>query len=69
MQVKHEAIPMNWVQGSFDLNMDAAEVLHFTPTGHSIPVTYREAGKPAVLVTRDVYASIVTDVKKLCRGQ
>ena len=70
VNVKHEAILMSWVQGSFNLNMDAAEVLHLTPTGHSIPATYREAGKPAaVLVTREVYATIVTDIKQLCRGK
>lgn len=68
--VKHDAIPMTWVQGSFDLNVDAAEVLHFTPNGHNIPATYRAAGKDSgVQVTREQYATIVRDVKKLCRGK
>ena len=68
VDVKHDAIPMSWVQGSFDLNSYVAEVLHFMPIGHSIPATYREAGKQTVqMVTREVYAGIVHDVKKLCR--
>lgn len=69
MLVKHDAIPMTWIQSAFDLNEDAAEVLYFTPTSHSIPATYTEVGKDLVQpVTREVYANIVHDVKKLCKG-
>ena len=45
MDVKHDAIPMSWVQtacDTFDLNtVHAADVLHFTPTGYSIPASHR----------------------------
>ena len=90
MDVKHDAIPMSWVQtasNTFDLNaVHAAEALHFTPTGYSIPTSHRFVfhPPPAVLaaisaqpektevrtqaVTRELYAGIVADVKKACRG-
>ena len=68
VQVKHNAIPMTWVQRAFDLNSDAAEVLHFTPVGYSIPATYRQSGTEGVPVTREVYAHIVDDVQELCKG-
>ena len=70
VRVRHHAIPMSWVQGSFDLNVDSAEVLHFTPSGHSIPAIHRAVGTiSAMSVTREVYATIVDDVKKLCHGK
>jgi len=44
VQVKHDAIPMTWVQRAFDLNFDATEVLHFTPVGYSILASHRHEG-------------------------
>ena len=45
MHVKHDAISMSWVQtasNTFDLNaVQAAEALHFTSTGYSIPTSHR----------------------------
>ena len=90
MHVKHDAIPMSWVQtacNTFDQNVvQVAEALHFTPTGYSIPTSYRPVfhlpsavGATASVqskktemrtepVTRELYASIVADVKKACIG-
>ena len=70
VQVKHDAIPMSWVQRAFDLNSDVAEVLHFTPVGFSIPASYRQEGaeEEGVPVTREVHVCIVDSVKELCKG-
>ena len=66
--VKHDAIPMGWVQSAFDLNEDATDVLHFTPTGHIIPATHRN-GATCSPLTRGVFDGIVFDVKQACRGK
>ena len=90
MDVMHDAMPMSWVQtasDTFDLNtVHAAEALHFTPTGYSIPAIYRFVFHPPLVVpaatsaqpektevrtqavTRKLYAGIMADVKKACRG-
>ena len=67
--VRQDAIPMTWVQSTFDLNSDGAELLHFTRNGYSIPATYRHGDKEgAASVTREVYSCIMDDTKKLCTG-
>jgi hypothetical protein len=35
-EVRHNAIPMSWVQSALDLNSSSEEHLHFTPIGHII---------------------------------
>jgi hypothetical protein len=70
IQVRHDAIPMNWVQSALDMNSSSEEHLHFSPIGHSIEAYHRYGEtREASLVTRSVYASIVDDVKKLYKGK
>lgn len=69
VNLRHEAIPLSWVQPGFDLNSDAAEVLHFTPTGHSIPASHQQGDNgDGVAVTKELFSTIVDDVKTLCKG-
>jgi hypothetical protein len=69
-EVRHNAIPMSWVQSALDLNSSSEEHLHFTPTGHIIQAFHRHGEtRKASSVTRSVYASIMEDVKNLCKGK
>ena len=69
-EVRHDAIPMSWMQSALDLNFSSEEHLHFIPTGHIIQAFHwhGETGE-ASPVTRSVFASIVEDVKDLCKGK
>jgi hypothetical protein len=40
--MRHEAIPMRWVYDALNLNSDAQEYLHITPTGRSVRCAYRD---------------------------
>lgn len=70
-QVRHDAIPMSWVDAAFDLNqsegVDNAH-LHFSPPGHSIPAYHQHEDGEKCHVTRAVYANIIFDIKTLCKG-
>jgi hypothetical protein len=65
----HDAIPTQWVTDELDLNSSGIEYLTFTPTGHSIPATFRDLVTQApTAVTREVLTSIIDNVKSQAKG-
>jgi hypothetical protein len=70
-QVRHDAIPMSWVDAAFDLNeSDGIEHAHlyFSPPGHSIQAYHLYGDGQKSAVTRALYVDIISDVKSLCKG-
>ena len=69
-EVRHDAIPMNWVQSAHNLNSSSEEHLHFFPIGYIIQAFHQhgETGEASPM-SQSVFASIVEDVKGLCKGK
>jgi hypothetical protein len=61
---------MRWVYGALNLNSNACEYLHITPTGHSVRCVHRDlvtgASQP---ITHDMFLIILEDVMEQSTGQ
>jgi hypothetical protein len=57
-------IPLRWVSDALDLNSAGLEFLAFEPPSHSIRAIFKNpVTKDSMLVTREVFAAIITQVK------
>jgi hypothetical protein len=65
----HNTIPMKWVTDELDLNSSGVEYLSFKPKDHSIRAVFRDhVTKVCSLVTREVFATIVSSAKTQASG-
>jgi hypothetical protein len=66
----HDAIPMRWVYDALNLNSDAQEYLHITPTGHSIRYAHRDLvigeTKP---ITHELFLNIIDSTMQQSTGE
>jgi hypothetical protein len=65
----HDVIPLRWVTDALDLNAVGLEYLAFEPPSHSIRTIYKDPmTKDSMLVTREVFAAIIIQVKAQATG-
>ena len=68
--MRHDAIPMRWVYDALNLNSDAQEYLHITPTGHSVRCAHRDLvtgeTKP---ISHDLFLNILNSAMEQSTGE
>jgi hypothetical protein len=68
--MRHDAIPMRWVYDALNLNSDAHEYLHITPTGYYVRCSYRDlvTGKRQP-ITHELFLSIINSAMEQSTGE
>jgi hypothetical protein len=63
-------IPSRWIIDALDLNSTGLEFLAFEPPGHNIRAIFKDpVTKDCMLVTREVFAAIIIQVKAQAIGK
>jgi hypothetical protein len=68
--MRHDAIPMKWVYNALNLNSDAHECLHITPTGYYVRCSHRDlVTRKRQPITHELFLSIINSVMEQSTGE